>query len=235
MVQQEKNTVYERTKCIQERIVNACIRLGRPVESVILLPVTKTCLIANTLQTLKNLGLARFGESRTKEIFRKSQELSKLQLEWVMIGHVQRNKVKHIGKQITEIQSVDDLGLAYALDNYLKLKNRIIKILVQVKTSNEENKHGIPSEQLIPFLENLSKNCSSLRVEGLMTIAEHTLNLNDRRICFEKLYALSEYANTQNIPGINLDRLSMGMSDDFEIAIAEGSTEVRIGRAIFSN
>ncbi len=233
MKNKTETVIIDRIKRIQEQIETICFRNGKLSNTVKLLPVTKTCLSTSLIRSLGNFGLQRFAESRVQEICRKSFELSDLQLEWIMIGHLQTNKVKHIAKYAKEVQSIDRLDVAYALNNYLKQKGKPIKVLVQVKTSDEESKYGVPSKELIPFLHLASRDFSFLKIIGLMTMAKNTTSLKARRNCFRKLYKLREYAKCQSIPRIDLCKLSMGMSDDFEIAIEEGSTEIRIGRAIF--
>ncbi|UOF93697.1 MAG: YggS family pyridoxal phosphate-dependent enzyme [Bordetella sp.] len=224
------STIFNRIEHIQNRIKSACFRSGRKNENITLLPISKNFEL-QTIHFLQKLGFYRFGESKVKTIIQKSNYLPDLHLEWIVIGHLQTNKVKYLSKNIKEIHSLDRISLALALDNYLKKQNRTMKILVQVKTSEEYNKHGLSPDQLIPFLIFLSK-IPSLKVEGLMTIAENTSDLKKIRSCFRKLRKLNEYAKNESIPGIKLERLSMGMSNDFEIAIEEGSTEVRIGSAI---
>ena len=146
-----------------------------------------------------------------------------------MIGHLQTNKVKDVARLATEVQSLDRLELAEALHRRLQLEGRAIDVLVQVKTSSEESKYGLPPEQLSAFLDRLH-DFPSLRVRGLMTLAIHSTEPAEVRGCFRRLRQLRDQAMAQ---GHDLTRLSMGMSGDFPLAIAEGATEVRIGTAIF--
>lgn len=225
-------SIANRLAFIHQGIAAACARAGRSPDSITLLPVSKT-FDAQTIRAAQALGLERFGENRIQEIQQKKRELADPRIEWVMIGHLQTNKAKDAAKDASEVQSLDRLELAAALDRRLRLEKRTLKVLVQVKTSPEPGKYGLPPENLIPFLRTVAQDFPTLRVQGLMTLAENSGDPEVVRACFRLLRELRDHAKRQAIPGIELDRLSMGMSGDFEIAIEEGSTEVRIGSAIF--
>jgi pyridoxal phosphate enzyme (YggS family) len=175
------------------------------------------------------LGLHRFGENKVQEIRDKSGPLADCGIDWVMIGHLQTNKVKDVARLASEVQSLDRLTLAEALQRQLQREGRAIDVLVQVKTSHEESKYGLDPGELPTFLNTL-RDFDTLRVRGLMTLATHSADLDEVRACFRQLRELRDAAETQ---GHVLPRLSMGMSGDFPLAIAEGATEVRIGTAIF--
>jgi len=222
----------ERLAAIRARIAAAAERAGRPADSVALLPVSKT-FDAQAVQEAAALGLRRFGENKTQEIRQKAGELAALGLQWVMIGHLQTNKAKEAARDAAEVQSLDRLELAEALQRRLDLEGRTLDVLVQVKTSPEPSKYGLDPAQLPDFLRTVARDFPALRIKGLMTMAVNSDDAQAVRACFRLLRTLRDQAREAGIAGIELDRLSMGMSGDFELAIEEGSTEVRIGSALF--
>lgn len=218
---------------INARIAQACQRVGRDPTEVTLLPVSKT-FDDQAIRQAVSLGYKRFGENRTQEIAQKAPLLADCDIEWVVIGQLQTNKAKEVARLAHELQSLDRLELAEALDRRLQLEGRSIDVLVQVKTSPEETKAGLDPSELIPFLRQLSR-FQTMHVRGLMTMAILSEDQSAVRRCFTQLRALRDQAQQEAIQGIELDRLSMGMSGDFEIAIEEGSTEIRVGSAIFGS
>lgn len=227
-----EDSMAARLAHIQQRIGDACVRAGRAPESVTLLPVSKTFGV-EAVQEAMALGLRRFGENKTQELRQKVTALADADLQWVLIGHLQTNKAKDAARDASEVQSLDRLELADALQRRLVLENRSIDVLVQVKTSSEPSKFGMAPEDVAEFLRVLGRDYPALRVKGLMTLAVNSPDPDEVRACFRLLRTLRDQLLAENIPGISLDRLSMGMSGDFDIAIEEGSTEVRIGTAIF--
>ena len=213
---------------IRRRVDDACREAGRDPASVDILPVSKT-FGPDLVRAAVGLGLRRFGENRVQEIREKSEALADCAIDWVVIGHLQTNKVRDVARLAAEVQSLDRLELADALDRRLQQEGRAIDVLVQVKTSSEAAKSGLPPEQLGVFLGAL-RNHHSLRVRGLMTMATHTGEPAEVRRCFDLLRELRDRSMEQ---GHDLSRLSMGMSGDFPLAVAAGATEVRIGTAIF--
>lgn len=220
-----------RVQGIRDRMALACARAGRDPGAVALLPVSKTFGV-EAIREAVSLGFRRFGENRTQELVQKAPALADCNIEWVIIGHLQTNKAKEVARYASELQSLDRLDLAQALDRRLQLEGRQIDVLVQVKTSDEETKSGLAPAELIPFLREVAR-IPTLRVRGLMTIAALSEDAGVARRCFAALRQLRDQARLEGIDGISLDRLSMGMSGDFEIAIEEGSTEIRVGSAIF--
>jgi len=213
---------------IRQRVDTACHAAGRAPGEVTILPVSKTFDPA-VIRGAVALGLHRFGENKVQEIRDKSGPLADCGIDWVVIGHLQTNKVKDVARLASEVQSLDRFALAEALHRQLQREGREIDVLVQVKTSHEESKYGLPPDELPAFLHTL-RDFDTLRVRGLMTLAIHSTNPDEVRACFRHLRELRDAAATQ---GYVLPRLSMGMSGDFPLAIAEGATEVRIGTAIF--
>lgn len=228
-----ENTMQMRVQAIRARMAAACARVGRDPSEVTLLPVSKTFDDAAIREAIA-LGFHRFGENRTQEIAQKAPLLADCNIQWVVIGQLQTNKAKDVARLAHELQSLDRLELAEALDRRLQGEGRSIDVLVQVKTSPEESKSGLESSELISFLRELTR-FDTLRVQGLMTMAELTQDSLAVRACFAKLRQLRDQAQQEAIAGISLQRLSMGMSGDFELAIEEGSTEIRVGSAIFGS
>jgi pyridoxal phosphate enzyme (YggS family) len=221
----------ERIARIKARMADACTRVGRDPAEVTLLPVSKT-FDDQAIRRAVSLGYKRFGENRTQEIGQKAPLLADCDIQWVVIGQLQTNKAKEVARLAHELQSLDRMELAEALDRRLQLEGRSLDVLVQVKTSPEETKAGLDPMELIPFLKTLSR-FQTLRVRGLMTMAILSEDQTAVRRCFAQLRQLRDQALQEGIAGIELDRLSMGMSGDFELAIEEGSTEIRVGSAIF--
>ncbi|NOL48699.1 YggS family pyridoxal phosphate-dependent enzyme [Pelistega europaea] len=219
----------ENFKNIQEKLALACQKVGRDPASVSLLPVSKT-FPPEVIAEAAALGYRRFGENKAQEMKQKAEVLHDLHLSWVIIGHLQTNKAKEVAKYADEIQSLDRIDLAVALDKRLQKEGRAIDALIQIKSSTEETKTGMLAEEVPAFLQSL-KTFDTLRIKGFMTIAENSPDPEVVRCCFRGVSQLAEKMRQQT--GMALPVLSMGMSGDFELAIAEGATEVRIGSAIF--
>lgn len=217
---------------VQARIQTACARVGRDPATVRLLPVSKT-VGEERLRLAYQAGCRELGENKVQEAQRKSEIMADLtDMRWVLIGHLQTNKAKHVARFAHEFQALDRLRLAEILDRRLQAEGRSLDVLVQVNTSAESSKYGLPPAEVGAFLKQLPA-FSALRVRGLMTLALFSNDSAQVRACFTKLRILRDQLR-QNAPaGISLDELSMGMSGDFELAIEEGATTVRIGQAIF--
>ena len=223
-------TLADKWAQIRHRVDDACREAGRDPAEVTILPVSKT-FGPEVIRAGVALGMRRFGENKVQEIRDKAAALSDSGVDWVMIGHLQTNKVKDVARLASEVQSLDRPELAEALDRRLQHEGRAIDVLVQVKTSPEPSKYGLPPEQLPDFLNRL-RGYDTLRVRGLMTLAILSTEPAEVHGCFHLLRELRDQANAQDH---DLTKLSMGMSGDFPIAIAEGATEVRIGTAIFGS
>ncbi|WP_241118210.1 YggS family pyridoxal phosphate-dependent enzyme, partial [Achromobacter xylosoxidans] len=228
----EVDTMAIRLAAIRQRIAQACERAGRAPDSVTLLPVSKTFEV-DAIREAMALGLARFGENKTQELRQKAAALAGQGLQWVLIGHLQTNKAKDAARDAAELQSLDRIDLAEALHRRLVLEGRTLDVLVQVKTSSEPSKYGMAPGEVSAFLRRIVAEFPTLRVRGLMTMAVNSPDLGEVRACFRSLRELRDQLRQEAIEGVSLERLSMGMSGDFELAIEEGSTEVRIGTAIF--
>ncbi|MGY0560405.1 MULTISPECIES: YggS family pyridoxal phosphate-dependent enzyme [unclassified Luteimonas] len=217
---------------IRARIAAACQRAGRDPSEVRLLPVSKT-VDETRLRDIHALGIHELGENKVQEAQDKWEAMEDLaDLRWVLIGHLQTNKAKHAARFISEFQALHSTRLAETLDRRLQMEGRAIDVLVQVNTSGEESKFGLPPEEVEAFVRTLPAY-SSLRVRGLMTLALFSPDESLVRPCFVRLRELRDRLRQSAPDGIVMDELSMGMSGDFEMAIEEGATTVRVGTAIF--
>lgn len=232
MTMAHQDSITSRLAAVRQRIDDTAQRAGREPGSVTLLPVSKT-FGATAIREAVAAGARRLGENKAQEIRSKFEPLADCGIDWVMIGHLQTNKAKDIARMASEIQSLDRLDLAVALDRRLQQEGRAIDALVQIKTSTEPTKYGLPPDELPQFLRQVARDMPTLRIRGLMTLAINARDQDAVRACFRTLRTLRDQMRHEAIDGIDMDRLSMGMSGDFEIAIEEGSTEVRIGTAIF--
>ena len=219
---------------IRARIDAACRAAGRDPGEVRLLPVSKTVDEAR-LRQAHAIGIREFGENKVQEAMGKWEAMADLpDLRWVLIGHLQTNKAKYAARFASEFQALDSLRVAEALDAQLQKQGRALDVLVQVNTSGEATKFGLVPEEVSGFVRQLPA-FASLRVRGLMTLALFSDDEARVRPCFVRLRKLRERLRQEAPEGIAMDELSMGMSGDFELAIAEGATTVRVGTAIFGS
>jgi len=217
---------------VQARIEAACQRVGRDPASVRLLPVSKT-KPESSLRLAYAAGCRMFGENKAQEAHRKWEAMQDLtDLHWSVIGHLQTNKAKLVARFATEFQALDSLRVAQALDRRLQMEGRALDVFVQVNTSGEASKYGLSPEDVPAFVQELPA-FSALRVRGLMTLALFSSEAERVRQCFILLRNLRDGLRQSAPAGIMLDELSMGMSGDFEIAIEEGASVVRVGQTIF--
>ncbi len=215
---------------VNANIQAACDRAGRNREDVTLIAVSKTKPI-QMLQEAYDFGVRVFGENKVQEIVDKYEALPK-DISWHMIGHLQRNKVKYVVGRAALIHSVDSVRLAEAIDQEAEKKGIVMPVLVEVNVASEESKFGVRVEECADFIENIAK-MEHISVEGLMTIAPFVENAEDNRKYFAKLRELSVDISAKNIDNVNMRDLSMGMTGDYEVAIEEGATMVRVGTGIF--
>ncbi|WP_162068066.1 YggS family pyridoxal phosphate-dependent enzyme [Burkholderia sp. THE68] len=217
---------------VRVRIAQACERSGRDPGSVRLLPVTKT-IDDQRIRMAYGVGCRSFGENKVQEAAKKAAALKDLpDAAWAVIGHLQSNKAKVVAKFASEFQALDSLKLAEALDRRLEIEARPLSVLIQVNTSDEPSKYGLNPADVPTFAKALSKY-SWLRVRGLMTLAVLSEDRDRVRACFRCLKGVQERLKDGSFGGAAFDDLSMGMSGDFEIAVEEGATTVRVGQAIF--
>lgn len=222
-------TISDRLNEIKLAIEKACHKVNRDPSEIRLLPVSKT-FSAEHVRAIHALGYDCVGENKVLEAKAKYEELKQLSnLKWVLIGHLQRNKVKYVAQFISEFHALDRVELAYKLNSALEKEKRIMPVFVQVNTSGESSKYGIQPHELEHFIEQCQP-FSYIKIVGLMTLAIHSHVPTEVRQCFQLLRALRDQISKKHP---EIQRLSMGMSGDFELAIAEGATDIRIGQAIF--
>ena len=215
---------------VEERIQAACRRAGRDRSEVTLVAVSKTKPV-ETLQEAYDLGVRVFGENKVQEIREKYEALPK-DIEWHMIGHLQTNKVKYIVDKVRLIHSVDSLRLAEMIEKEAEKQDRIVDILLEVNVAEEESKFGLRTDEVLPLAEKITE-LSHIRLRGLMTIAPFVENPEKNRVIFANLHKLYVDIKEKNIDNGTVSILSMGMTNDYEVAIEEGATMVRVGTGIF--
>jgi PLP dependent protein len=213
---------------VESRIAHACSRAGRTRQSVRLLPITKT-VPAHILRLAFQAGIHDFGENKIQEATGKRDALADLPIAWSIVGHLQTNKVKYLTRFAREFHALDSMRLAELLNARLAREDRVLDVYVQVNTSGEDSKFGLHPDALPSFVDCLDQ-FPQLRPRGLMTLALFSDDMARVRPCFALLRRLRDQVVRRNAA---LVELSMGMTGDFEWAIAEGADVVRIGQAIF--
>lgn len=226
----DSNSLQENMKNIEERIQAACSKAGRERHEVTLVNVSKTNPI-EVLKTGYNLGMRVFGENKVQELREKIPALPE-DISWHMIGHLQRNKIKYIIGGVHCIHSVDSYRLAEAIQQEAVKNDRHMDILVQVNVVGETTKFGLDLQEVTRLVREIS-SLDRVHIKGLMTIAPFVENPEDNRMVFKAMKELSVDINQQNIDNVSMNELSMGMTNDFEVAIEEGATMIRIGTALF--
>jgi pyridoxal phosphate enzyme (YggS family) len=219
---------------VRERIAGAAARVHRTADSMTLMAVSKT-MDSERIKEAYAAGLRVFGENRVQEFEGKSGRLSDLtDAEWHLIGHLQSNKAKKTAELFSAVDSIDSGRLAEKLNQAAAESNKKLAVLIEIKVGQEESKAGIPLDS--PELENLLRaapQLENLQIRGLMTVPPFTEDPEGARPYFRLLRDLRDQIAARKLPAITMDVLSMGMSHDFEVAIEEGSTCVRVGTAIF--
>ena len=224
--------VTENLKDVEAKIQAACDRAGRDRSEVTLIAVSKRKPIEMIKEAI-DCGINVFGENKVQELVSKYEELDK-GLEWHLIGHLQRNKVKMLPGRVKRIHSVDSIRLAEEIDKQFSNAGLIADILVEVNVAGEDSKFGIALDEVEEFLRKISQY-SSIKVHGLMTIAPYVDDPEQNRTIFCDLRKKMVDINSKNIDNIYMDELSMGMTGDYEVAIEEGATYVRVGTGIFGS
>lgn len=222
--------LLDNLKDVEERIQAACDRSGRKREDVLLVAVSKTKPV-EMIEEVMTAGIVDFGENKPQEL-RDKYEVLPQNLRFHMIGHLQTNKIKYIIDRVVLIHSIDSIHLAEAVNAEAKKHNRIMPVLVEVNVAQEESKSGFLVEKTENAIREIAK-LSNIRVEGLMTIAPFVENAEENRQYFVKLRKLSVDIAAKNIDNVTMHHLSMGMTGDYEVAIEEGATMVRVGTGIF--
>ena len=222
--------LQEQLTYVKNEIDDACLRGNRNREDVTLIAVSKTKPV-ETLQEAYDLGVRVFGENKVQELVDKYEVLPK-DIHWHMIGHLQRNKVKYIIDKVDCIHSVESIRLAETIEKEAAKHERIIDVLVEVNVAGEDSKFGLSPEEVPAFVEEIAK-FPHIRVKGLMTIAPFVENPEENRPIFQCLRKLSVDIRNKNIDNVSMNVLSMGMTNDYQVAVEEGATMVRVGTAIF--
>ncbi len=215
---------------IHKNIEEAALTSGRDKEAVTLIGVTKTKPIDDMLKAVQH-GLIHVGENKVQEIRQKYDALPNT-VKWHMIGHLQTNKVKYIMDKVTMIHSVDSIRLAEKINQEAEKIGRIMDILIQVNVVDEATKFGLSLQSVMQVLKVIGR-FKFIQVKGLMTIAPYVINPEDNRAVFKKIKQLSVDIKSKNLNNISMDILSMGMTNDYKVAIEEGATMVRVGTGIF--
>ncbi len=222
--------LYENYETVVENVKKACVRAGRNPEEVTVIAVSKTKPLSDIEELIAH-GVTEFGENKVQEMTDKYEHVSK-PVHWHLIGHLQTNKVKYIVDKACLIHSVDSVHLAKEIEKEAAKKNVVVNVLIEVNIAHEESKFGINETDVYDLIEAI-KDFPHVHVMGLMTIAPFVENPEDNRIYFHKMYQLSLDIKSKNIDNIDMNVLSMGMTNDYEIAVEEGATMVRVGTAIF--
>ncbi|WP_197679113.1 YggS family pyridoxal phosphate-dependent enzyme [Auraticoccus monumenti] len=230
----EETEVQQRYREVRARVDEACARVGRDPGEVHLLPVSKTKPV-ELVRELHAIGVTTFGENKVQEVVAKHEATPDLpDLCWSVIGHLQTNKARDVARVATELQTLDSVKLATALERRLQAEGRGLDVHLQVNSSGEESKFGLAPED-VPALARELTAFDSLRVVGLMTLAAPGPDTEVVAACFERVRRLQQVLGEDDRAAGSYDRLSMGMSGDYELAIAHGSTCVRVGTAIFGS
>ena len=217
-------------EAVKNNIEQACMRSNRDLSEVTLIAVSKTKPVP-MLQEIYDAGARDFGENKVQELCQKYEELPQ-DIRWHMIGHLQRNKVKQVVGKAALIHSVDSYRLAQEISLQAQKQNITVPILIEVNIAKEESKFGIAKEDTIQLVEEIAE-LPNLTIQGLMTIAPFVDDPEDSRLYFREIKQLSVDIKNKNIDNVTMDVLSMGMTNDYEVAIEEGATIVRVGTGIF--
>ncbi|MBO6129003.1 MAG: YggS family pyridoxal phosphate-dependent enzyme [Pseudobutyrivibrio sp.] len=215
---------------VERRVAEACKRAGRDRSEVTLIAVSKTKPVED-LKTIYDTGVRDFGENKVQELTGKIPEMP-ADIDWHLIGHLQRNKVKYIVDKVKLIHSVDSYRLAEEINIQAKKHGVVVPILIEVNAANEATKFGVKLDEAKQLCEEIS-HLDAVHIEGLMTIAPNVVVSEENRQIFHKIKDLSVDIANENIDNVDMKILSMGMTNDFEVAIEEGATHVRVGTAIF--
>ena len=218
---------------VRARIARAAGRAGRDPASIRLVAISKT-FSADYVRAAAGAGQVDFGENKVQEALQKMDETAGLPIRWHLVGHLQSNKARKAGARFDVVQSVDEAGLLRTLDEAAASAGRQMQVLVQVDLAGEATKHGAREEDLLPIFE-AAAACRAARIAGLMIIPPAVEDPEAARPYFRALKEVRERLLARGVDALLLNELSMGMSHDFEVAVEEGATLVRVGTAIFGS
>ena len=220
----------ENLREVEQKIQEACAKAGRSRDEVTLVAVSKTKPIP-MLEEIYDEKIRHFGENKVQELADKYEKMPK-DIQWHMIGHLQRNKVKTVIDKATLIHSVDSIRLAETIEQEAAKKDLIVDILIEVNVAEEDSKFGLKVDEVMEMVETIA-TFPHIRIKGLMTIAPFVDDPEENRPVFAQLRKLSVDIANKNIDNVSVGILSMGMTNDYQVAIEEGATIVRVGTAIF--
>lgn len=230
------STISGNLETVRKNIRKACETAGRSPEEVTLIAVSKTNPASSVIDAVQEGGQLVFGENKVQELVEKMDEVAAAlpgqNLKWHMIGHLQRNKVKYLMGRVELIHSVDSFRLAEEINKESKKAGLITPILLEVNMAEEESKFGLKAPEVKPLLQQIS-SLEHIRVEGLMTIAPYVTDPEENRPIFRQMRELFIDIKGENMDNINMNILSMGMTGDYQVAVEEGATMVRVGTGIF--
>ncbi|UCF78925.1 MAG: YggS family pyridoxal phosphate-dependent enzyme [Candidatus Eiseniibacteriota bacterium] len=213
-----------------ERVAAAAARAGRDASEITIVAVVKTVPV-RLIEEAIDAGITHVGENRVQEAFQKFAEIGP-RVTWHMVGHLQRNKVNRALEIFNVIQSVDSLRLAGAISERAVTTRRVVDVLLEVNTSGEETKYGFAPDELCEAAEEIDR-LEGLRTRGLMTVGPFVADPEEARHSFVLLRNLRDRVSTLGLANVEMRELSMGMTNDFEVAVEEGATMIRVGTAIF--
>ena len=222
--------IRENLEIVEKNICSACERAKRDRSEVTLIAVSKTKPVSDVREAMA-CGITVFGENKVQEIKDKTEEI-KEPLSWHMIGHLQVNKVKYLPGRVCMIHSVDNMKLAEEIEKQAAKHDLIMDVLIEVNVAGEDTKFGISPKETPELVKQIA-DLKHIRIRGLMTIAPYTEDPESNRQYFRELRELKDRINDMGISGVNMDSLSMGMTGDYQVAIEEGATFVRVGTGIF--
>jgi len=224
-------SIKENIDIILKKVAASAEKSGRNPQDITVIAVSKTVDAAKAKEAVEG-GLLNLGENKVQEFVNKYEQLPELNIKWHMIGHLQKNKVKYIIDKAELIHSVESLDLANEIDKRARQRGLVSKILIELNIAKEDSKFGINDENVYEFVKSLQQY-KNIKVMGLMTVAPNSENSEDIRWVFKKMKEVYNDISKMELSNTDMKYLSMGMTNDFEIAIEEGSNIVRIGTAIF--
>lgn len=225
--------IWEQYQKVEQQMKEALKAAGRPEDSARLLAVSKTKPL-EMIEELAAHGVAAFGENKVQELSAKQEASHYPDLEWHLIGHLQRNKVRQLLRHpVALIHSVDSQRLAIEIEKEAARLQQTVSILIEVNIGQEESKTGTNPQEAMPLAQFISEQCPHLKVQGLMCVAPERDHPEEVRPYFRRMRQLRDEINARQLPGVCMKELSMGMSGDYRVAIEEGATIIRVGTAIF--
>jgi PLP dependent protein len=225
--------IKENIDIILNRVEKAAKNSGRSIEDITVIAVSKTVGAEKAKQAIEG-GLSNLGENRVQEFVNKYEQLSNMNIKWHMIGHLQKNKVKYIIDKAELIHSIENIDLANEVNKRAKQHEIMSKVLIELNIGEEDSKFGINAENVYDFIKEINQY-ENIMVMGLMTVAPYAENPEEVRWVFKKMKEIYDNISKMQLKNTDMKYLSMGMTNDFEIAIEEGSNMVRIGTAIFGS